>query len=106
MEEKATRINKYLSEIGYCSRREADKLIAAGRIKINGKVVAMGQKLLPGDELNVNGKKLMGPNKNWCTWPLTNRGIVCTTDTVEKDNIIDYINYPTRIFLSAVGQSQ
>lgn len=100
MEEKATRINKYLSEIGYCSRREADKLIAAGRIKINGKVVAMGQKLLPGDELSVNGKKIDAPQQELVYLAFNKPpGIVCTTDTrVEKDNIIDYINYPTRIF--------
>lgn len=100
MEIKATRINKYLSEIGYCSRREADKLIAAGRIKINGKVVAMGQKLLPGDELSVNGKKIDAPQQELVYLAFNKpRGIVCTTDTrVEKDNIIDYINYPTRIF--------
>ncbi|MDT0684804.1 23S rRNA pseudouridine(2604) synthase RluF [Autumnicola psychrophila] len=97
-----TRINKYLSEVGYCSRREADKLIEQGRITLNGKVPEMGTKVAPGDEVRVNGKlvskeELKEPN----VYLAFNKpvGIVCTTDTrVEKDNIIDYINYPKRIF--------
>jgi 23S rRNA pseudouridine2604 synthase len=100
MEENGTRINKYLSEIGYCSRRAADKLIAEGRIKVDGKPVEMGQKYTPGAVLTVNGKTVETPAQELVYLAFNKpRGIVCTTDTrVEKDNIIDYINYPTRIF--------
>lgn len=101
-EEKLTRINKYLSEVGYCSRREADKLIEQGRITLNGKVPEMGTKIAPGDEVRVDGKLISAEVKEEPNVYLAfNKpvGIVCTTDTrVEKDNIIDFINYPKRIF--------
>ncbi|MGB2404552.1 MAG: pseudouridine synthase, partial [Flavobacteriaceae bacterium] len=95
-----TRINKYLSEIGYCSRRAADKLIDQGRIMVNGEVVAMGVKVTPEDVITVDGEQL-NQNSKAPVYIAFNKpvGIVCTTDTrVEKDNIIDYINFPTRIF--------
>ena len=95
-----TRINKYLSEIGHCSRRAADKLIDDGRIKVNGKVVSMGQKVISSDRIEVDGI-LVENLKEGNVYIAFNKptGIVCTTDTrVEKDNIIDYINYPRRIF--------
>lgn len=95
-----TRINKYLSEAGYCSRRAADKLIEQRRVTINGVVPAMGTKIAPGDEVRVDGELISDP-KEKPVYLAFNKpiGIVCTTDTrVEKDNIIDYINYPTRIF--------
>lgn len=101
MEEKElTRINKYLSEVGFCSRRAADALIEQGRVTINGKVPEMGTKIAPGDEVRVNGK-LISPPKEKHVYLAFNKpvGIVCTTDTkVERDNIIDFINYPKRIF--------
>ena len=95
-----TRINKYLSEIGYCSRREADRLIADGRVLVNGKLVEMGLKVSAEDKIVVNGEAISNP-KNKLVYIAFNKpkGIVCTTDTrVEKDNIIDYINYSKRIF--------
>jgi len=95
-----TRINKYLSEIGHCSRRAADKLIDDGRIKVNGKAVLMGQKVSSSDRIEVDGI-LVENLKEGNVYIAFNKptGIVCTTDTrVEKDNIIDYINYPRRIF--------
>lgn len=96
------RINKYLSQLGYCSRRAADKLIDQGRITINDVVPEMGTKVKPGDIVKVNGEpvskeELKEPN----VYIAFNKpvGIVCTTDTrVEKDNIIDFIKYPKRIF--------
>lgn len=101
-EEKLTRINKYLSEIGYCSRRAADKLIDQGRVTINGAVPEMGTKITSGDLVKVDGKAVSEAEKEEPNVYLAfNKpiGIVCTTDTrVEKDNIIDYINYPKRIF--------
>jgi 23S rRNA pseudouridine2604 synthase len=97
---KQTRINKYLSEVGYCSRREADKLIEQGRVTINGKVPEMGTKISEGDLVQVDGESISEP-KEKPVYLAFNKpvGIVCTTDTgVEKDNIIDFINYPKRIF--------
>lgn len=99
-ETTGTRINKYLSEVGYCSRRAADKLINEGRVTINGKVPELGTKIMPDDEVRVNGKLISEPRKK-PVYIAFNKpiGIVCTTDTrVEKNNIIDYINYPSRIF--------
>jgi 23S rRNA pseudouridine2604 synthase len=99
-ENQPVRINKYLSEIGYCSRRAADKLIDEGRITVNGKPIEMGLKVTPVDEIAVDGIVVdqAGDKPVYIAFnkPV---GIVCTTDTrVEKDNIIDYINFPTRIF--------
>ncbi|MGM5469771.1 23S rRNA pseudouridine(2604) synthase RluF [Flavobacteriaceae bacterium LMO-SS05] len=95
-----TRLNKYLSEVGYCSRRAADKLIEEGRVTINGMVPEMGTKVAPNDEIHVDGI-LIKNTKKASIYLAFNKplGIVCTTDTrVEKDNIIDFIKYPTRIF--------
>ncbi len=97
---KQTRINKYLSEVGYCSRRAADKLIEQGRITINDQVPQMGTKVKEGDIVKVDGTIVNEP-KEQPVYIAFNKpiGIVCTTDTgVEKDNIIDFINYPKRIF--------
>lgn len=94
------RLNKYLSEAGYCSRRSADKLISEGRVTINDVVPVIGTKVIPSDEVKVDGKIILNDTKKR-TYIAFNKpvGIVCTTDTgVEKNNIIDYINYPTRIF--------
>ena len=99
-EKEATRINKFLSEVGYCSRRAADKLIDQGRVTINGKVPEMGTKITDDDEVRVDGKIISEPQEK-PVYIAFNKpiGIVCTTDTrVEKDNIIDFINYPSRIF--------
>ena len=98
--QQLTRINKYLSEVGYCSRRAADKLIDQGRVTINGIVPEMGTKISSNDEVRVDGELISEP-KEKPVYIAFNKpiGIVCTTDTgVEKDNIIDYINYPKRIF--------
>nr|WP_299203775.1 23S rRNA pseudouridine(2604) synthase RluF [uncultured Brumimicrobium sp.] len=97
---KETRINKYLSEAGYCSRRAADKLIEQNRVTINGKVPEMGTKVQPGDVVAVDGKNVNNKNRENIYIALNKPvGIVCTTDTrVEPDNIIDFMNYPERIF--------
>ena len=99
-EKKQTRINKYLSEAGYCSRRAADKLIEQGRVTINGRVPEMGTKITDGDQVRVNGELISPPTEKPVYIAFHKPvGIVCTTDTsVEKDNIIDYIGYPSRIF--------
>ncbi|GAA4959070.1 23S rRNA pseudouridine(2604) synthase RluF [Algibacter aquimarinus] len=94
------RINKYLSEVGHCSRREADKLIDAGRVTINGVVPEMGTKITPTDVVAVDGEIIKNTKESFVYLAFNKPvGIVCTTDTtVEKDNIIDFINYPKRIF--------
>ena len=98
--EKKSRINKYLSEVGFCSRREADKLISSGRVYLNGKQAILGDKVSMYDEVLVDNKKItpLFKQKIYIAFnkPL---GIVCTTDKKrEKNNIIDYINFPHRIF--------
>jgi 23S rRNA pseudouridine2604 synthase len=97
---EGTRINKYLSEVGYCSRRASDKLIDEGRVRINGAVTEKGSKVLPGDIVSVDGKKISEPKEDFIYLAFNKPiGIVCTTDTIrEKNNIIDFINYPKRIF--------
>ncbi len=100
MAEQTTRINKYLSEIGYCSRREADRLVEKGKITINGKPAENGSQVTPNDKICVNGK-VVGKTPKKFVYLAFNKpvGIVCTTDQKrEKNNIIDYIKYPQRIF--------
>ena len=100
-ENSLVRINKYLSEIGFCSRRRADDLIEQGRVKVNGKLAVMGEKISGMEEIRVNNKVVKKPEKKKNVYLAFNKpvGIVCTTDTRrEKNNIIDFINYPTRIF--------
>ena len=97
----ATRINKYLSEFGYCSRRAADRLIKEGKVTINGMVPDIGTKVEDGDEVEVEGQRIENSRKQKNIYLAFNKpiGIVCTTDRrVEPDNIIDFIKYPERIF--------
>ena len=97
----ATRINKYLSEVGFCSRRAADRLIAEGKVTINGEITEIGSKVEEGDQVEVEGQKIINPTKQKNIYLAFNKpiGIVCTTDRrVEPDNIIDFIKYPKRIF--------
>jgi len=99
MEEITVRINKYLSEAGFCSRREADRLIEEGSVTINGVVPEMGTKVTYKDEVRVNGK-LIRENNNKPIYLAFNKpsGIECTTNQSVNNNIVDYINYPERIF--------
>jgi len=99
MEQEGIRINKFLSEVGFCSRRKADELIEQGRVTINGKSPEMGTKVLPSDEVRVNGK-LIKDNKEEKVYLAFNKpvGIECTTNQIVKGNIVDFINYPERIF--------
>ena len=95
------RINKYLSEVGYCSRRVADRLIEERKVTINGKVPEMGTKVEDGDLVEVEGQIIEKSTKQNKIYLAFNKpvGIVCTTDRkVEPDNIIDFIKYPARIF--------
>ncbi len=98
--EKKIRINKFLSESGYCSRRKADKMIEDGRIKINGILCVMGEKVSISDKISIDDK-LIHFSKKEPIYIAFNKptDVVCTTDTrVEKNNIIDYIGHPERIF--------
>lgn len=99
MESIEKRINKFLSESGFCSRREADKLIEAKRITINGKIAEMGTKITDADEIRVDGK-LIKEKRNKPIYLAFHKpvGIECTTNLNVKNNIVDYINYPERIF--------
>lgn len=92
------RLNNYISSTGMCSRREADKLIQQKKVLINGKIAQIGQAVEPNDVVKVNGRKIM-PKKQHVYIALNKPvGITCTTERHIKDNIIDYINYPERIF--------
>ena len=97
---KTMRINKYLSEAGVCSRREADRLIEEGRVTINGILALLGSTVSEGDEVRLDDKLIMGSAKKVLIAFNKPRGIVCTTaDPKSKDvNIVEYINYPERIF--------
>jgi 23S rRNA pseudouridine2604 synthase len=93
------RINKFISETGFCSRREADKLIEAGKVSLNGRVAVLGDKATPGDEVKINGK-ILNTGKKAEIYIAFNKpvGITCTTERHVKGNIIDYIRHPERIF--------
>lgn len=94
----AVSINKYISASGFCSRREADKLIAAFRVTINDSIALPASKVMPGDQVAIDGE-LIKPKKKpiylACNKPV---GITSTTDLKDRTNIISYINYPKRIF--------
>ena len=97
----SVRINKYLSEVGYCSRRIADRLIEEGKVTINGKVPEMGTRVEEGDQVEVKGQRIEKSRKQKNIYLAFNKpiGIVCTTNRrVDPDNIIDFIKYPSRIF--------
>lgn len=92
------RLNRYISQTGLCSRREADKLIEAKKVKVNGEIGTLGMRVSDTDEVTVNGKPLKEKPKR--VYIAFNKpiGITCTTERHIKGNIIDYINYPERIF--------
>ena len=92
------RLNKYLSDAGICSRREADRLIEAGAVLVDGQVAVMGQKILPGQKVICKGKETKRQDDLVLLAFYKPVGIECTTARNNKDNIIDYIKYPTRIF--------
>ncbi len=97
----ATRINKFLSEVGYCSRRKADRLIQEGKVTINGEIPDIGSKVEEGDQVEVQGERIKKYKKQKNIYLAFNKpvGIVCTTDRrFESDNLIDFINFPVRIF--------
>jgi len=93
------RVNKFISESGLCSRREADKFIERGLVTINGKKVGLGAEVGPRDVVKVNGRGLNREEKQDLVLAFNKPiGVVSTTDKVEKNNIVDYISYSERIF--------
>ncbi|MEL1241313.1 23S rRNA pseudouridine(2604) synthase RluF [Flavobacterium flavipallidum] len=99
MEENLKRLNKFIAETGFCSRREADKFIEEGRVTINGAVPELGTKVGPNDEVRIDGK-LIHEKSEKPIYLAFNKpvGIECTTNLDVRNNIVDYINYPKRIF--------
>jgi 23S rRNA pseudouridine2604 synthase len=93
-----TRINKFISETGVCSRREADRLIEQGRVTVNGTKAELGTKVTLADEIKIDGKLI--DSKSEFVYLAFNKpvGITCTTDRSKEDNIIDFLNYPQRVF--------
>lgn len=100
MNNEGTRVNKYLSQAGFCSRREADKLLEQGRISINGDPIEMGTKVKTGDQVFVDGNLVEFETDEKIYLAVHKpKGVVCTTNSkVEKNNIVDFVNYPTRIY--------
>ena len=96
--EDAVRINKYLSQAGVCSRRQADVMIGEGRVQIDGETASSGMRVLRGQKVTVDGKPVRIQEDLVFLAFHKPRGIVCTTSRREKDNIVDYIGYPTRIY--------
>lgn len=96
----STRLNKYISESGICSRREADRYIEQGNVFINGKRAGIGDQVVAGDVVKVNGQLIEPRNEEDLVFIALNKpvGVVSTTEDGEKDNIIDFVNHSTRIF--------
>ena len=95
--QEAVRLNKYLSDAGVCSRREADKLIAAGRVTVDGKGARPGMKVEPGQSVRI-GKKEINFQDDLVVLAVNKpRGIVCTEERRERDSIIRFLDYPVRI---------
>ena len=98
MENQGKRLNKFIADSGYCSRREADRLIDEGRVLIDGRIGVLGDKILPGMLVTVDGQPLSGQGEK--VYILLNKpiGVVCTADPREPMNVVDYLDYPIRIF--------
>lgn len=99
MEENLKRLNKFIGETGYCSRREADSLIEENRVTVNGNPAEMGMKVSNDDEVRIDGKLIREKNEKLVYLAFNKPvGIECTTNLEVQHNIVDYINYPKRIF--------
>ena len=92
------RINKYVSQCGYCSRREADRLLLQGKIYINGNVASMGDRVQAGDAVIIDGKAITPAEKEIIIAIHKPAGIVCTTSKKEKQNVIDYLHLEERVY--------
>ena len=100
MEESVKRLNKYISDTGYCSRREADKLVEEGRVTLNGVVPEMGTKVSERDEVRIDGRLIVDKTEKLIYLAFNKPvGIECTTNLEVRNNIIDYLNYPKLLLL-------
>ncbi|MCP1328098.1 23S rRNA pseudouridine(2604) synthase RluF, partial [Halomonas sp. 707D4] len=97
---KSTRINKYISESGLCSRREADRFVEQGNVWINGRRASTGDQVVPGDRVKVNGQEIEPQEEEDLVLIALNKpvGIVSTTESSEKANIVDFVGHGVRIF--------
>ena len=93
-----TSLNKYISDSGFCSRREADRYIADCRVTINGRDAIKGNRVKPGDVVMIDGEPLKKKKEPVYLMLNKPKGVTCTTDTSDKTNIVDYINHKVRIF--------
>lgn len=98
MDGQGVRINKYLSEAGVCSRREADRQVAEGNVTVDGRTAEMGTKVLPGQKVTFCGQLVQKEEEMILLAFHKPAGIVCTAEKREKNNVIDYIHYPKRIY--------
>lgn len=96
--EQGMRLNKFLSDAGVCSRREADRLVEAGRITVDGVLAVMGQKVTPDQEIAIDHKPIRKEEEKVLLAFNKPRGVVCTTSKKDKNNIVDYISYGKRIY--------
>src|SRR5688572_16591985 len=96
----STRLNKYISESGICSRRQADKFIENGNVFINGKRAKVGDQVLPADRVVVNGNTIEPRKEEDAIFIAFNKpvGVTSTTEASTKNNIVDYVNHSERIF--------
>lgn len=96
--EAGVRLNKLIADSGHCSRREADRLIEAGRVRLDGRVGVLGDRVLPGQQVTLDGRTVAGPAERVYLMLNKPRGVVCTADPREPLNVVDYLNYPVRVF--------
>ena len=96
--EQEMRLNKFLSDAGVCSRREADRLVDAGRVFVDGKPAVQGQKVTGNQRIEIDHKPIKKEEEKVLLAFNKPRGVVCTTSKKDKDNIVEYINYGKRIY--------
>ena len=92
------RLNKFMADCGHCSRREADRLIKAGKVKVNGRIAEMGMRVTDDDMVEAEGKILKREERTILLIFNKPPGITCTTSKDDETNVVDYINYPKRIY--------
>ena len=100
MKNDGVRLNKYISSAGYCSRRQADRLIAQNKVFLNGAIAELGSVVTSGDKVEIEGELIIAQTITDLVYLAFNKpqGIVCTANPKVKNNIIDFIDYPQRIF--------
>lgn len=98
MSDEGTRLNKYISEAGVASRRAADRLVEEGRVAINGRTAVLGDKVRDGDVVDVDGRRIGSKRRDIILAFNKPRGLTCTSNPDDPDNIIDFIGYPERIY--------